>query len=93
MAINDTTGNPWRFDNADTGVITTAPFFAKRFVWTPTTDGDDISLTDNSGHVLWAFKAIAADTNQGIEYERVIEGSINGLTIGTLDNGTLYIYQ
>jgi hypothetical protein len=93
MAINDTTGNPWRFDNADTGVITTSPFKVKKFVWTPTTDGDDILLTDNSGHYLWSLKAVAATTDQEISYEMEIDGSINGLTITTLDNGTLYVYQ
>ena len=93
MAINDTTGNPWRFDNADTGVITTRPFKVKKFVWTPTTDGDDILLTDNSGHYLWNYKAVAGTSNQDIPYQMVIDGSINGLTITTLDNGTLYVYQ
>jgi hypothetical protein len=93
MAINDTTGNPWRFDNADTGVITTRPFRVKKFYWTPTTDGDDILLVDNSGHILWSLKAIAATTNEEIPYEMEVNGSINGLTITTLDNGTLYVYQ
>jgi hypothetical protein len=93
MAINDTTGNPWRFDSADTGVITTNPLKVKKFVWTPEADADDILITDNSGHYLWSLKAIAATANQEIPYEMVIEGSINGLTITTLDSGTLYVYQ
>ena len=87
---NDTTGNPWVLDTA--GVITTNPFVVKRMVWTPTTAGDDILVNDNSGTV-WSLKALAADSNQGIEYERVLENTINGLNLVTIDHGTLYIYQ
>ena len=88
---NYTTGNPWKL--ADSGVITTNPMSVKRMVWTPEADGDDIDITDNAGNTLWAFKAIAADSNQGIEYERVFEGSVNGINLVTIDSGTLYVYQ
>ena len=88
---NVTTGNPWVLDTA--GVITTNPLYVKRFLWTPTTDGDDILVHDNAGNVLWSLKAVAADTNEGIEYERIIEGSVNGLNLVTIDNGTLNVVQ
>ena len=88
---NDTTGNPWVLDTA--GVITTNPFVVKRMVWTPTTVSDDILVQDNSGGTVWSLKAIAADSNQGISYELVLDGSLNGLNLVTIDHGTLYIYQ
>jgi len=88
---NDTTGNPWVLDTA--GVITTNPLHILRMVWTPTTDGDDILVTDNSGHYTWNLKAIAATTDQEIEYVKELGGSSNGLNLVTLDHGTLYVYQ
>jgi hypothetical protein len=62
-------------------------------VWTPTTDADDILVTDNSGHYTWNLKAIAATANQEIEYVKELGGSSNGLNLVTLDHGTLYVYQ
>jgi hypothetical protein len=85
-----TTGNPWTLSTAEE--ITTKPLFVNRMVWTPTTDGDDLLVVDNSGATLWSLKAIAADTNQGISYERVFESSVNGITITTIDHGTLYVH-
>jgi hypothetical protein len=85
-----TTGNPWKLDS--TGAKTTNPTYVYKFVWTPTTDGDDISVTDNGGNEIWAYKAIAGDSNQAIEYEKLIENSVNGITVTTIDNGTLWVY-
>ena len=87
---NVTTGNPWTCQSA--GAVTTRPTYVNRMIWTPTTDGDDILVVDNSGATLWSLKAIAADTNQGISYERVFESSLNGITITTIDNGSLYVH-
>ena len=93
MAINDTTGNPWRFDSADTGVISTSPMYISRMVWTPEADGNYILVTNNSGHYTWNLKAIAGTSDQEIEYEKEINGSVNGFNLVTLDAGTLYVYQ
>lgn len=93
MAINDTTGNPWRFDSADTGVITTNPMYISKIVWTPEADADDILILDNSGHYTWNLKAIAATSDQEIEYEKEINGSVNGFNLSVMDSGTLYVYQ
>jgi len=87
---NDTTGTPWTLDTA--GVITTNSVYVKRIIWTPTTDGDDILIQDNGGHNVWAYKAIAASSNQEIEYERVIDGPVSGFNLATLDHGTVYVY-
>jgi hypothetical protein len=93
MAINDTTGNPWRFDDADVGVITTEPLKISKMVWTPEADGDDILVTDNSGHYTWSLKAIASTSDEEIEYIKEINGSVNGFNLVTMDSGTLYVYQ
>ena len=86
---NVTTGNPWTC--ASTGVVTARPTYVSRMYYTPTTDGDVLLVVDKSGATLWSMKAIAADSDQGIEYEKVFESSINGITITTIDNGTLYV--
>lgn len=87
---NITTGNPWTCETA--AAVTTKPLFVNRMVWAPEADGDDILVVDNSGATLWSLKAIAADSNKGITYERIFESSINGITITTIDSGTLYVH-
>jgi hypothetical protein len=87
---NDLTGNPLKVDTA--AAITTHPTHVFRMVWTPTTAGDDILVEDNGGSDLWAYKAIAADSNQAIAYEREFNSQVNGITVTTIDHGTLYIY-
>ena len=87
---NVTTGNPWVLDTA--AEITTHPTKIKRMIWSPTTAGDDLLVVDNAGNTIFKLKALAADTNQGIEYERVLEHSVNGVTITTIDHGTLYVH-
>lgn len=87
---NDLTGNPMLVDTA--AEITTHPTHVFRMIWTPTTAGDDILVEDNGGANLWAYKALAADANEGIEYERELDCQVNGITVTTIDNGTLYIF-
>ena len=50
---NDITSNPWKLDTA--GAVTTQPFKCWKIIYTPTTDGDDISLTDNGGKEIWTL--------------------------------------
>ena len=87
---NITTGNPWTCETA--AEVTARPTYVHRMIWAPTTDGHDILVVDNSGATLWSLKAIAADSNKGITYERVFESSLNGITITTIDGGTLYVH-
>ena len=87
---NDLTGNPYICDT--TGTVLSTPARVKKFVYTPTTDGDDLVVQDNAGNNVWKFKAIGAATDQSIFYENVIDGPVNGISINTIDNGTLYIY-
>jgi hypothetical protein len=86
---NNLTGNPLSVDTA--AVIYTKPVYVIRMVWeSPTTSGHAIDVTDNAGHKVWATTAIAGGT--GITYEREIGCSCSGLTIATIESGTLYIY-
>ena len=87
---NDSTGNPWKLDTAAT--ISTSPVFVKYMRWTPTTDGDDLLVVNNAGDYVWSIKAIAADSNQAIDYKEEINGWVNGFIITTIDNGTLYVH-
>jgi len=87
---NELNGNPWLVDTAAT--ITTSNVFVKRMVWTPTTDGDDILVESNDGSNLWSYKAVAGDASEQIAYSREFDCNVNGITVTTIDNGTLYIY-
>lgn len=88
---NDTTGNPWKLDTA--GVIRTKPVTIKAMEWRPTTAGDDISVTSNDGSEIWAFKALAADSNGGIEYKWPGKDvAFSGFNLVTIDNGNLKVY-
>ena len=87
---NSTTGNPWVLD--ETGAASTRPTRINYMEWTPTTDGDDLLVVDNGGNTLWSLKAIAADTNEGIAYTKQFDTSVNGVTITTIDHGTLYVH-
>jgi hypothetical protein len=85
---NDTTGNPWKCDTAE--LVTANPVYVRRIKWLPNAEGDDILIEDNAGHDIWSLKAIAVGSD--IPYWIEIEGSCNGITITTLDGGTVWIY-
>lgn len=86
---NVTTGNPWILDTA--AEITRNPIHVRRLRWTPEADGDDILVVDNGGNTVWSLKALAATSDQNIQTSLEWGGSINGLTITTIDSGTLYV--
>ena len=88
---NDTTGNPWKLDTA--AVIRTKPVTIKAMEWRPTTAGDDISVLANDGSEIWAFKALAADTNGGIDYKWPGDNiTFSGFNLSVIDHGTLRVY-
>ena len=91
---NSTTGNPWTL--TDAAVLRTAPLKVMAMEWRPVTaEGDDLSVTDNSGHELWTEKAIAVDSNGMIAYNWPLNGqglSCNGFTLTTIDSGTLRVW-
>ncbi len=91
---NETTGNPWVLDTA--AVIKTTPVKVKSMEWRPVTaSGDDLSVTDNSGHEIWTEKAIAVDSDGMISYVWPQNGeglSCGGFTLTTIDSGTLRVW-
>jgi hypothetical protein len=87
---NSYSGKPWTLDTAE--VITTENVYITKMVYTPTTDGDDLSVTAKDGSNIWLFKAIAGDSSQQIEYVKDIDDYVNGFTLTTIDNGTLYVH-
>ena len=86
---NDTTGSVWTLDTP--GVITAAPVYVRKIRWTPTTSGHDILIVDNGSANVWKLKALAGNADQAIEYEREINGYVNGFNLSTLDSGTVYV--
>jgi hypothetical protein len=87
---NSLTGNVWKCDTAAS--LITTPLRVSKFVWTPAASGDDISVLDNGGNEIWTYKAIAGDTTQNIPYDFMIDGSLNGINLSTLDSGTFWVY-
>ena len=85
---NSTAGTFWKLDTE--AVISTGIIHVVNMIWdSPTTEGDDILVSDNGGNTIWEMKAIASGT--GITYERSINGICNGFNLATLDSGTLYV--
>ena len=91
---NDTTGTPWKLDTA--AVIRTGPLKIKSMAWTPAADGDDLLVSDNAGHEVWSYKALAGDASEQIVYRWPLEGSpghpVNGFNLATIDSGTLRVW-
>lgn len=87
---NSYTGKPWTLDTA--AVITTENVYIDHMVWTPTTDGDDLLVQAKDGSNIWKYKAIAADASEQIAYTKDIRDYVNGFTLTTIDNGTLYVH-
>ena len=87
---NSLTGNVWKCDTAAS--LITTPLRVHKFAWTPTAAGNDISVLDNGGNEIWTYKAIAGTTDQTIIYETIIDGSVSGINLSTLDAGTFWVY-
>lgn len=86
---NNITQNPWVLDSA--GVVTTKHTPVKRMVWhEPTTASHVLLLVNQKGIEIWSKTAIAGGA--GMDYELADVGFIDGLTITTLQSGTLKVY-
>lgn len=90
---NDLSSNPWKIDTASSTAVWDQPVYVKRFHWMePTTDGHSVSVTDKNGKAVWPdFTALAG--GDGMVYEHVVEGWVDGLIVPTLDSGTLLIIR
>lgn len=83
--------NPWVFTTTDTSV-TTAELRPKRLVWTgdDIADGDELTLLDLAGRVVFSHFATAADT--GIIFKFPKDTVWRGFAINALPHGSLYLY-
>ena len=87
---NDTTGKVWALDTA--GAARTEPFFCEAMWWEASAADDDLLVDDLGGNTVWKQRGIAGDANASFIYVwHGTPGIINGLTITTIDGGTLYV--
>jgi len=64
----------------------------QRLIWLkPTTAAHDIVVSDSKGKVVWQKTCDIADTDQELVLERGFW--VNGLTLTTIDSGTLMLYK
>jgi hypothetical protein len=84
--------NVWVCDTA--GVLSTKPTKVKlvRWVSKTSTAGDDVSVEDGDGGVV--FATVASTTNYYVEGQSFGEDGFwfQGLEIAVIDSGTVYIY-
>ena len=86
---NVITGNPWVLDTVE--AVSTARIPIKRIVWhEPTTANHNLVINDQNGKEIWAKEALAGGA--GMDYELADVGWVNGMTIATLDSGTVKVY-
>jgi hypothetical protein len=87
---NDITGKVWALDSA--GSPHTNPFFCESMWWEASAADDDLLVVDNGGQTLWKQRAVAGDANASFVYNwEGTPGILNGITITTIDGGTLYV--
>jgi len=88
---NDTSRRPWALDTAS--IITTDKVRVNGMRWVSksSTAGDDLSVEDNNGEVVW--ESVANVTNNYVE-EVVFNPprDFDGFELAVIDSGTLYVY-
>ena len=86
---NDLNGSPLKVDTA--GVVYTGNIFVNQMVWQePAAAEDDLVVLDANGRTLWDENAYIGGT--GVSIEQDINQICEGITVNTIDSGTLYIY-
>lgn len=86
---NDLKGSPFKIDTA--GVIFAGPIFITQMVWQePAAAEDDLVVLDANGRTLWDENAYIGGA--GVSIEQDINHPCKGITVDTIDSGTLYIY-
>ena len=86
---NDLGGSPYKIDTA--AVIFTRKLRVKQMVWQePAAAGEDLVVSDANGRTLWDENAYTGGT--GISIEQDFNIICDGITVDTIDSGTLYIY-
>ena len=86
---NDLLGSPYKIDTA--GVITIDNIFVNQMVWQePGAAEDDLVVSDSDARTLWDENAYAG--GNGVSITRDINQICHGITVDTIDSGTLFIY-
>ena len=86
---NDLNGSPLKVDTA--GVIYVCNIFVTQMVWQePAAAEDDLVVLDANGRTLWDENAYIGGA--GVSIEQDINHICEGITVDTIDSGTLYIY-
>jgi len=94
MAGNVKTGNPWILDTAEEVVAKGTTIRIKVIKYIGTAASDTCTLHDGDGKVIWVGQLSAVAYNDLIQtdYFGGRGFATNGLTVATLDHGTVYVY-
>jgi hypothetical protein len=89
---NNTTKNPWILDTA--GSVTTDLVRVRMIRWDAegAAAGNNATITNAADRMFWA--ASATGVNTGIESDMFegVSGNVQGLKVGVIDAGKLYVY-
>lgn len=88
MANAITGPSPWKVDTVPVTISTNKIYVEALYWFNPTTAGHLFSITDRNSKVIFEGRC---EVNAQSQYFRV-ENWFDGMTIGTLSSGTLYIY-
>lgn len=85
---NDISRNPWILDTA--AIITTDKVRVKSLRWVSKTAsaGDDLSIEDDDGTVVWATVATGANYVEAHD----VDARLHGFELAVIDSGALYVY-
>lgn len=87
---NDLNGSPLKVDTA--GVVYKGTLFVSQMVWQePAAAEDDLVVLDANGRTLWDENAYIG--GKGVSIKQKINHFCDGITVDTIDSGTLYIYS
>jgi len=79
----------------DTAEAVTDVYRIYYFEWHPNAADDDLEIQDAGGNVLWKIRAAIGAPNHesyGIEINKINRMDVSGITVVTIDGGTLYIH-
>lgn len=87
---NDTSRHPWALDTA--AIISTDKIRVKYLRWVSesATAGDNVTVEDNNGEVIWS--AVADDANYEEAHAFGDKGQdFDGFELASIDSGILYV--
>lgn len=88
---NDLNSMPLIIDTAASTVLLQGTLFVTLMVWQePSAAGQNLTVHDANGRVLWDENALAGGT--GVSIEQDFYCRIPGLIVPVLDSGKLYVY-